>query len=326
MLMKKLPTAIAKFPFASPLKKFASIVLIGTATSVHAEIVAGESFVGYLPDASLLNQPATGTGLTGNWGGSQYYRAQDFGLTMNGVYSTGGSLYYPSSTVAGNGGRTAFAAFTNPLSEGISYFGSYLFTFFSSDIKPQTVGAVGIGASTDNDNAASFVWAGNGYNTQADPVIEGPGIRAEGSTWQIPGISLTSGTTYVMLFEFNASLATTSAWVLNEAQLANFSASLDAATLNAALPLTEDPNGIVWGGTVTASTAIGSLENLMMFGNISTDASFLFMWDEIRISNANLTEAVTNVSAIPEPSTIATLGVALGALAIGRALRRRRTS
>ncbi len=89
MLMKKLPTAIAKFPFASPLKKFASIVLIGTATSVHAEIVAGESFVGYLPDVSLLNQPATGTGLTGNWGGSQYYRAQDFGLTMNGVYSTG---------------------------------------------------------------------------------------------------------------------------------------------------------------------------------------------------------------------------------------------
>jgi hypothetical protein len=307
------------------LRSLASIVLLSAAASAQAEIMVNESFVGYSSVSNFAGQATTGAGLTGNWGGSQYYRTQDTGLTMAGVYSDGGSLYYPTSTAAGNGGRTAFATVANPLSEAVTYFGSYLFTFFSNGAQPRTVGGIGLGESTDNDNAASFVWAGNGYNTQADPVVEGPGIRTEGSAWQVPGISLSIGTTYIMLFQFNASLGTTSAWVLNAAQLANFSGSLNAETLNAAISFTEAPTGVAWGATLTSVNPIGSLSNLMMFGNLSTDLSFLYIWDEIRISNTDLTEAVTN-AAVPEPSTIATLGLGLGALAIARTLRRRRVS
>ncbi len=151
---------------------------------------------------------------------------------------------------------------------------------------------------------------------RASPVVEGgPGIRAEGSPWQVPGITLAMNQTYLMLFQFDASAGTTSAWVLNEAQLANFSGSLNAATLNAATMNTESPTGIAWGGSVTSAGAIGSLSNLIMFGNLSTDGTFHYTWDEIRISNTNLTEAVT-AAAVPEPSTIAALGFGLGALAL----------
>jgi hypothetical protein len=154
--------------------------------------------------------------------------------------------------------------------------------------------------------------------------MEGPGIRAEGSPWQVPGVSLTSGKTYIMLFQFNAAAATTSAWVLNESQLATFSSSLNAATLNAAVMNTENPSGVAWGGSVTAAGAIGSLSNLMMFASISTDNSSNFVWDEIRMSNSSLSEAVT--SAVPEPSTIAALSLGLGALTLRNTLRRRRAS
>lgn len=323
--MKTLRTVASRLALTSPLKKFASIALIGAATSAHADIVVGESFSNYSSLADLNGQAVTGTGLTGNWTASPYYRTQDLGLTMNGVYSEGGSLYFPTSSATQNFLRIASAPIAESLSDSVSYFGSYLFTFFSNGTVPKTVGALGLGNGTETDNNASFVWAGNGYNTQASPVVEGPAIRAEGSAWQVPGLALTIGTTYVMLFEFNASLGTTSAWVLNEAQLANFSGSLNAATLNAAVMNTEDPTGIAFGATVTASKAVDPMTNLMMFGSISTDPSFLYIWDEIRISNTSLTEAVTNVS-VPEPSTIAALGLGLGVFAIRHTLRRRRAS
>lgn len=322
--MKKFPSVVTKLALPSSLRTLAAVALIGTATSSHAALIVGESFEGYSSTADLLGQAATGFGLTGNWGGSQYYRTQDTGLTMAGVYSTGGSLAFPKNTATGDNARAAFAAFSTAPSADTTYFGSYLFKFNNpTNTVPRTFGVLGVGAPTDTVDNAPFIWGGNGYNTQASPVREGPTIRAKGSAWGVPGISLTSGQTYIMLFQFNASAGTTSAWVLNEAQLANFSSSLNAATLNAAVMNTESSTGIAWGGTASTGTAITSMSNLMMFASISTNTAFNYTWDEVRISNTNLTEAVT---AVPEPSTIAALGFGLGALTLRHTLRRRRTS
>ncbi len=121
--MKKLQSAVTKLAFTSPLRTLASVALISTVTSTHAAIIAGESFSGYISTSNFAGQAATGTGFTGNWGGSQYYRTQDSGLAMSGVYSTGGALYYATSTAAGNGTRTAVAAFSSPLSAETTYCG-----------------------------------------------------------------------------------------------------------------------------------------------------------------------------------------------------------
>jgi hypothetical protein len=318
--MKNIPSTAS---LQSP-RKLASILLIASAAAAQASVIVNESFD--YSDGLLVGQSGTGTGFSGDWGlaagfgttnnnGANFFSATSGSLTMNGVYSSGGKLSFAS----GEGTTKAVTrTFTSPLSTGTLY-GSYLFQLAAdSGNAGRTVGGIMANSAGDTDNTATFVWAGNGYNNSNN--IEGPNIRVEGTGTPLPTFSLTVGTTYLMLFEFNATTKTNSAWVLNQDQLTNFYGSLNSATLNGAVGNTEAATGVVWKGSATSTGTLGSMTNLTTIGLASTQGlNYAFDWDEIRISNSSLLEA----TAIPEPSTVAVLGLALGAFAVRGLLRRR---
>lgn len=319
--MKNIPSpSVLQFP-----KKLASILLLASAAAAQASVIVNESFD--YSEGLLVGQTGTGSGFTGDWGlasgfgtgnnnGANFFVATSGSLTMNGVYSSGGKLSFASSE---NQTKAVTRTFTTPLSTGTLY-GSYLFQVVAdTGTQGRTVGGIMANSAGDTDNTATFVWSGNGYNSST--TVEGPNIRAEGTGTPVPTFSLTVSTTYLMLFEFDATAKTTSAWVLNQDQLTNFYGSLNSATLNGAIGNTEAATGVVWKGSVTSSGTLGSMTNLTTIGLSSTQGlNYAFDWDEIRISDSSLLQAV----AIPEPSTIAALGLALGTFAVRGLLRRRK--
>ena len=281
-----------------------SLVLILMAAA-RADLLVNENFTGYTGE-NLVGNAATGAGLTGNWTGSGFFKNQQTSLTMAGVASSGGSLILNQITTQG---KFATAAFNTPLPTTTLY-GSYLFTTTIAQSNGRTVGGIGVGEASDNDTTASFAWSANGYNNVDG--VEGPNVRVEGEGTPLPDLDFTfvSGRTYIFLFEFNGEAAATSAWVLNEDQLAHFYGSLDAATLNAVPTDTEAPNAVVWRGTVSSFT-VGPMTNLHLFGYTPNAAgNIVFEWDEIRISDASLLEAARGVQTTP--STVRVLDVSGG--------------
>jgi PEP-CTERM motif. len=307
-----------------PSRKLTAALLVATTAAAQAAIIANESF--RYTDGALVGQTTTGFGFTGEWtlasgfptnNSTTAFFVNSGSLTMNGVYSSGGKVSFsrePNYTAA------IAQKFSSPLSATGTLYGSYLFSLTADNgTTGKTVGGIMVNTPGQNDNSGTFVWAANGYNNSSNNV-EGPNIRVAGTGSPIPAISLTIGTTYVMLFEFNAMEKTTSAWVLNENQLANFYASLNAATLNSVAQNTEAADGVVWRATVTSTGTLGAMEELTLLGLSSTQGlAYGFDIDEIRFSDTSLLEAV----AVPEPSTIA-FGLALGAFAVSRSIRRRR--
>lgn len=306
-----------------PSRKLTAALLVATTAAAQAAIIANESF--RYTDGALVGQTTTGFGFTGEWtlasgfstnNSTTAFLATSGSLTMNGVYSSGGKVSFsrqPNFTAA------IAQKFSSPLSTSSTLYGSYLFSLTADNgTTGKTVGGIMVNTPGQNDNSGSFVWAANGYNGSTN--VEGPNIRVAETGSPVPTISLTIGTTYVMLFEFNAMEKTTSAWVLNENQLANFYASLNAATLNSVAQNTEAADGVVWRATVSSTGTLGAMEELTLLGLSSTQGlAYGFDIDEIRFSDLSLLEAV----AVPEPSTIA-FGLALGAFAVSRTIRRRR--
>lgn len=308
-----------------PSRNLTAALLVAATAAAQAAIVANESF--RYADGALVGQTSTGFGFTGEWtlasgfptnNSTTAFLVNSGSLTMNGVYSSGGKVSFlrqPNFTAA------IAQKFSSPLSATSTLYGSYLFSLTADNgANARTIGGLMVNASGANDNTGTFVWAANGYNSST--AIEGPNIRTAGTGSALPTLSLTIGTTYVMLFEFNAAEKTTSAWVLNQSQLTNFYASLNALTLNSVTQNTEAANGVVWRGSTTSTGTLGLMEELTLLGLSSTQGlAYGFDIDEIRFSDTSLLEAV----AVPEPSTIA-FGFALGAFAVSRALRRRRSA
>lgn len=276
----------------------------------QAALLVGESFSNYT-DGALSGQTASGLGLTGSWSSATTpFQRQGAGLAMSGAYSSGGSMVLRGS---GTTTHKITADFANALPAGQLY-GSYLFST-TAQTDSRSVGLAAVGNSTDNDNTASFVWAGNGYYNPAsgNPAIEGPGIRAEGTGWVTPSTALNGGETYLMVFTFNGATGATTAWVLSQGQLTyHLSGAFDDISLNLANVGTAAAD-VVWKGSVTGPAA-GAMTNLHMIG-LPRTAGFEFVWDEFRVSDSSLLEVVT----VPEPSMLA-FGLLTGALG----LRRRR--
>lgn len=276
----------------------------------HAVLLVSESFNNYT-DGGLNGQAATGLGLTGNWNSTTApFQRQANGLSMSGAYSSAGSM-----VLSGSGTTThkITAEFANALPTG-QLFGSYLFST-TAHTDSRSVGLTAVGAAGDNDNTASFVWAGNSYYSPStgNPAIEGPGLRAEGSSWGTPSSTINGGETYLMLFAFEGSTGTTTAWVLSQSQLTyHLSGTFDSAALNLA-NIGSEAAGVVWRGSATGAAA-GAMTHLSMLA-LPRNPSFEFVWDEFRVSDLSLLETVT----IPEPSALA-FGLIAGAFG----LRRRR--
>lgn len=302
--------------------RLASAIFIAMATVSQAALVLNENFSDGYVAGNLASQNATGAGLSGTWGDGGTgieISYQAAGLSMVGVQSSGGSVIQTTATGNANS-RTLTAAFSSAL-PAQQLYGSYLFTT-TTHTDSRSLGVVFMGPSGSNDgtnaaNQGGFTWASNTFNNlSGNSGHEGPGVRAGGSGWQNPGVTLTSGETYLMLFTFDASTDLTSAWVLNQAQLTNYLAlgQLDAASLDAAgLGVGDDQ--VVWSGDATAANGIGALSHLKLIG-IGRSNNSTSVWDELRISDSSLFEAVT---AVPEPSALA-LGLVSGLFA----LRRRR--
>lgn len=320
------------FLIPSP-KKLAAVLLVASAAAAQASIIASESFD--YSDGLLYGQTGSGTGFGGDWAlstgfgannnnGTNFFSVTSESLAMSGVYSSGGKLAFATGD---NTTKAVARTFSSPLSTNALY-GSYLFRITADTYtNGRTVGGIMVNTPGQNDNSGTFSWAANGYNSNSGNV-EGPNIRVSGATpttpvqTPIPTFNLTVATTYIMLFEFDATTKTTSAWVLNEAQLTNFYGSLNSATLNLAAGDTESADGVVWKGSVVSSAeTLPSMDELTLIGLASAQGlGYGFEWDEIRFSDTSLLEAV----AVPEPSTVAVLGLAFGAFAIRGVLRRRR--
>jgi len=274
----------------------------------HAALLVSESFSNYT-DGGLNGQTAIGLGLTGNWSSTTTpFQRQANGLSMSGAYSSAGSM-----VLSGSGTTThkITAEFANALPTG-QLFGSYLFST-TAHTDSRSVGLTAVGAAGDNDNTASFVWAGNSYYSPAagNPAIEGPGLRAEGSSWGTPSSTINGGETYLMLFSFEGSTGTTTAWVLSQSQLSyHLFGAFDSAALNLA-NIGSEAAGVVWRGSATGSAA-GAMTHLSMLA-LPRNTDFEFVWDEFRVSDLSLLETVT----VPEPSALA-FGLIAGAFAMRR--------
>lgn len=292
------------------------------ATASQGALILSESFSSGYTAGALGTQTASGTGLSGAWGAAgsgvdMLY--QTAGLSMTGVQSSGGSVIQ-STTVGNVNSKTLTAAFESAL-PAQQLYGSYLFST-TTHTDSRSLGVVFMGPSASNDgtttaNQGGFTWSSNTFNSlNSNAGHEGPGVRAGGSGWQNPGVTLTSGETYLMLFAFNAETDLTTAWVLNQAQVTNYLAldQLDAFNLNAA-GLGVGGDQVIWTGSATAANGIGSLSHLKLIG-IGRSINSTAVWDEFRVSDQSLYESVT---AVPEPSALG-LGLASGLFA----LRRRR--
>ncbi len=306
----------------SPIR-LAILALLALSTGSQAALVVAESFSGGYTAGSLTGQNATGLGLSGTWvqnGSGPNLEYQGAGLEMTGVHSSGGSATQTTGGTANNNSRTATAAFGSSLSTGPLY-GSYLFSTTIHSPDSRSLGLVAVGPSGSNDGTTTagqgtFTWAGNTFNSaDSSTSFEGPGVRAGGSGWVNPGVSLTTGSTYLMLFEFDATAGQTTAWVLNQAQVTHHLAegTLTDAFLSGA-GLGTDSDQVIWTGSATAANGIGDLSHLHLTG-LARNADFAYVWDEFRVSDSSLVEAVT----VPEPGT-----AILGIIGILGALRRRR--
>lgn len=310
-------------PNPIPSIRLGALALLTLATTSRGALVIAESFSGGYAVGSLTGQNATGYGLSGAWaqtgtGPNLEYRTT--GLEMTGVHSSGGSVAQTTGGTANNNSRTATAAFGSSLPTGQLY-GSYLFSTTTHNPDSRSLGLVAVGPSGSNDGTTTadqgtFAWAGNTFNSaNSNNSSEGPGVRAGGSGWVNPGVSLTTGATYLMLFEFNATSGQTVAWVLDQAQLTHHltADSLTNASLSAA-GIGTDSDQVIWTGSASAANGIGALSHLHLIG-LARNADFAYVWDEFRVSDSSLLESVT----IPEPAT-----ALLGALGILGTLRRRR--
>jgi len=274
-----------------------------------------------------------GTGFAAAWANGGNPKVAASGLTMAGVFSSGNAAQWDlDNGVSGSISRQLSTSVATSLSSGV-YYGSYLFNI-SGAVGSTSLTGIGTAAQGSNtsDNKASYVFAGKGYNlsTTANTSFT-PGLRtniaansqsgAGGSYTALSGgQSLSLNTTYIMLFQVDPTTFTTQSWVLNAAQLANFSSSLDAATLNAAATGSGSAN-VLSKGSFTATSAPDIQTFLDMYqAGVSGQTTVI---DEIRFSNAGLTEAVT---AVPEPSSVALLLSGLCSFAVIRRWRRRQTA
>lgn len=279
--------------------RLAPVAILAMTTASRGEILVSESFTGYVT-GDLNGQATRATGLAGNWsGGSIHHKVLGTGLAMTGVHSSGGSVNLASG---GNFTYRATAALASVLPVNVQLYGCYLFTT-TTHTNARTVGSLALGSTaTNNDGNASFVWAGNGYNSSN--ATESPGVRAQGTNlWSTPSVQLVAGETYLMVFAFSGQTQQTTAWVLNQAQITHQLAAdtLDPATLSAAVTGTGEAE-VVWTGTQTAATALGAMSYLHLFGlqsSTAANASFSFTWDEFRVSDISLRQAVTDPGAPP---------------------------
>lgn len=281
-----------------------------TALSSEAAIIASESF--NYAAADIVGVGAAANGFSGAWiqgsgSTSRVITVQETGLSMTGVSSSGGSVVLQANGEHTN--RAVARPFTTALSTTGTLYGSFLFSY--TGVVNASVFGVGLGAANESDGSASFYMAGKGYN------IAGGGLQVEGSGWGNGSMAgtMSANVTYLYLFELNAATNTATAWIVTEAQYANFSGALNSAALNAATVGTGAGNVTAKRTVTNASATLGAQTHLILHGFQGT-ATDQYIIDEIRLSNSNLLEAVT---AVPEPSAVALVG--LGSLMV---LRRRR--
>jgi hypothetical protein len=306
----------------SPLLTGAIVIFPAAA---QATLLISESF-NYTGGSVLNGQGSTGSGLNGSWaaanGTDSTWNVAPTGLAMSGVASSGNSSVF-SQTPNGRNALYATRSLSSPLPVSSTIYGSFLFSVPQKTANLATVQfGVILGGATDDDNAASYFFSGDGYGTQ------NPLVKTENANGGNGGISVTAAETYIYLFQANATTGNTQAWVLSSAQFAFFSGSLTAAALNAATTNTTANNGVVYRANVTTATAIGAVSAIRLLGYSRPEADpavggpgpngYQAVVDEFRISDNSLFEAAT---AIPETSTT----VVAAAFAASALLRRRRS-
>jgi len=297
--------------------------LVQSHSGAQAEIIAEEPFT-YGSTAGVLAGKNGGTGFSTAWADQQLSGSNPLvpwdytpnGLTFGSVATSGGAARWTNgsdNTRAGQANRQLTTSLTS------NVYGTFLFRIDERPTTSNSTAALLIGEQTDSDGSASFTMNAPQFGTGS---IEGA-VRINGSADNFlsnGGSPLTvgngtvgSGTTYMALFEYDPTVASSQGWILSLDQFVNFAGSstltptdLDNAALGSGSTQVMQRGGL--------SGTTGSNDYLALFGAFE---NLNVTYDEIRLSNTSLSEA----AAVPEPSTLALAG--MGLLAAAGVYRRR---
>lgn len=299
--------------------------LVQSHSAANAGIIAEESF-DYGSTAGVLAGKNGGTGFSTAWADNQLSGSNPLvpwdytpdGLTFGSVATSGGAARWTNgadNTRAGQANRQLTTSLTSTV------YGTFLFRIDERATTSNSTAALLIGAQTASDGSASFTMNAPQYGTGN---IEGA-LRINGSEEQFldnGGSPLSagdgtvgSGTTYMALFEYDPSLASSQGWILTLDQFLNFSGSstLTSTDLNSAT-LGSGSTQVLQRGGLSGGT--GSTDYLALFGAFE---NLNVTYDEIRLSDTSLSEAAP--ATVPEPSTLAL--ACMGLLAAPGMYRRR---
>jgi hypothetical protein len=247
------------------------------------------------------------------------------GLTFSDVPVRGGRAHL----IAGGGSANSSADGARPLDVAATgtIYGSYLIHPVAIPDNTQSINSILVGSQasvTNND-------AGAQWDFQVNSDVYGSdngGGRINGTTgagdFANTGTPISVGTTYLVLYEMQnlvnsgSASQTLTEWILTASQYDNFkSGGLTETELNGA---TVGPLGtnVLQRGSQTASLS-ANLTNADYFHIFSVLADANSQYDELRISNASLNEAVW----APEPSCAAMLFASAALVRLGRRRRAR---
>lgn len=285
------------------------------AQPAKAALLVYEGFdYGLVSGGPIAGNANTGTGFSSGW------QVAAAGSAVPWTYNSNSMSF--SSNLQTSGGSAAFASnggdignLFRGLSADISgtTFGSFVFNVASRD---NAVVDVMFGGATATDNTATSVMAASewGQTNSGVRIADENGTHVQ----TLAGQPLVLGTTYMYLWksEMGESTQTVTAWVLTSSQYDYFSANgFSESALNSAGTGTGSAN-VFQTGSITLTGTLGDLSTMHLFG-YGWEPVVSAQMDEIRVGTS-----FSDVTPVPEPSTVALLGI--GALLTSRLVRRAR--
>ena len=299
-----------------------SATLLALAAFAQADPDVYDGF-DYGTSPGVISGQNGGTGFSAAWenpfNGDFSYSAT--GLTFSNLSTVGGAATYSASTANAYDTGVISRSLASIYSSSFTVYGSYIFQA-SGETDPWAGFTLGNGPTMYNDAYRYF-----GVSTSYDGLNAPDAYSAYfGASAFTSGSPLLLDQTYIYLFKFdhNGSHSSGAAWVLSASQFAYFKSSGDSITES---ELDSASQGTSSDQVIAKLSASGDASS-SDYDTVTFDARNFYTTnarnitvDEMRMSSGSLDD-VTPTSGVPEPGTVALVG--LGAAALLYHARRRR--